>query len=199
MKPDKACGPDGVPPGVFKLLPPDWILCIAMLFNCIFSSGSYPDLWSKAKFFTIFKRGDRKEPSNYRGISVINSIAKLYDLVLCCRLEHWFRPYREQAGAQRGRGCLEHILTLRLLTDYARKKKQRLYVTFVDFSQAYDKVSRNILLKVLGRLGCGAVMLGAIAAMYRVTECAGYRCVRHHHGSTSRVPNVLPLVYHICQ
>ncbi len=170
IKPGKACGPDGIPPGIFKLLPPDWILCIATLFNSIFFSGSYPDLWSKAKFFTIFKRGDRKDPSNYRGINVMSSISKLYDMVLCCRLEQWFKPYREQAGAQRGRGCMDHILTLRLLTDYARKKKLKLFVTFIDFSKAYDNVPRDILMRVLRRLGCGAVMLGAIAAMYAVTE-----------------------------
>lgn len=170
LKPDKACGPDGIPPGVFKILPPIWLICITTLFNCIFSTGSYPDSWTKAKFFTIFKRGDRKDPGNYRGINVLNSIAKLYDMVLCCRLEQWFKPYREQAGAQKGRGCIEHILTLRLLTDYARKKKLKLFVTFVDFSKAYDMVPREILLRVLRRLGCGAVMLGAIAAMYRVTQ-----------------------------
>ncbi|XP_063875059.1 uncharacterized protein LOC135108212 [Scylla paramamosain] len=91
-------------------------------------------------------------------------------MVLCCRLEQWFKPYREQAGAQRGRGCMDHILTLRLLTDYARKKKLKLFVTFIDFSKAYDNVPRDILMRVLRRLGCGAVMLGAIAAMYAVTE-----------------------------
>ena len=170
IKSDKACGPDGIPPGVFKLLPADWILCIATLFNSIFNSGCYPDVWSKTKFFTIFKRGDRMNPGNYRGINVMSSIAKLYDMVLCCRLEQWFKPCREQAGAQRGRGCTEHILTLRLLTDYAKKKKRKLFVTFVDFSQAYDKVPRDVLLRVLKRLGCGSVMLGAIAAMYAVTE-----------------------------
>ena len=74
IKPDKACGPDGIPPGVFKLLPPHWLLCIATLFNCIFSSSCYPISWMKAKFFTIFKRGNRKDPMNYRGINVINSI-----------------------------------------------------------------------------------------------------------------------------
>ena len=103
---------------------------------------------------------------------MINGIAKLYDMVLCCRIEQWFKPYREQAGAQRGRGCLEHLVTLRLLTDYAKQKKKKLFITFIDFSQAYDMVPRATLLRVLRRLGCGAVMLGAIAAMYAVTESA---------------------------
>ncbi len=170
IKSDKACGPDGVPPGILKLLPAQLVLQIATLFNVISNSGNYPYEWSKAKFFTIFKNGSRAEPKNYRGINVINGMAKLYDMILCSRLQRWFEPYREQAGAQSGRGCLEHIVTLRILTDLARRKKKKLFVTFVDFAKAYDTVSRQMMLKVLRRLGCGIVMLGAIAAMYTVTE-----------------------------
>ena len=48
-------------------------------------SGQYPMLWSGGKIFTIFKNGDRKDPKNYRGISVANSIVKLYAMVLCNR------------------------------------------------------------------------------------------------------------------
>ena len=91
-------------------------------------------------------------------------------MVLCNRLELWFKPYREQAGAQRGRGCIEHIVSLRLLTDYAKKKNKKLFITFVDFSKAYDLVPQHMLFSVLKHLGCGAVMLGAISAMYSVTQ-----------------------------
>ena len=170
MEADKSCGLDGIPPGVYKHLTMPWILLITSLFNLILTSGSYPLSWSKAKLFMLFKRGNRMDPNNYRGISVINSIAKIFDMVLCNRLEQWFKPYREQAGAQKGRGCLEHIVTLRLLTDYAKKKKRKLFIIFVDFKKAYDLVPRHILLSILRRLGCGAAMLGVIAAMYSVTQ-----------------------------
>ncbi len=43
---------------------------------------------------------------------------------------------------------------------------------FIDFSQAYDRVPRNTLFEVLKRMGCGAVMLGALVAMYRATHTA---------------------------
>ena len=90
----------------------------------------------QSKLFMLFKRGDRKDPNNYRGISVINSIAKIFDMIMCSRLEHWFKPYREQAGAQKGRGCIEHIVTLRLLSDYAKKKRKRLtYLGLLSTSQ----------------------------------------------------------------
>ena len=121
--------------------------------------------------FMIYKKGCRLLPSNYRGISIINCFAKLYDMILCRRLQQWFQPYREHAGAQAGRGCLEHIMKLRLLIDFAKKKKIKLYVIFVDFAQAYDKVPRAVLFSVLKRLGCGATMLLSLVAMYKVTNC----------------------------
>ena len=170
MKVDKACGPDGLPPGVFSLLPAQWMVTLATLFNNVFLSQHYPQSWVRAKVFTIFKKGDRMNPHNYRGISVLNCIAKLYDMVLCDRLICWFKPFREQAGAQKHRGCLEHIVTLRLLTDTAKRKKIKLFVGFVDFSKAYDMVPRQKLFSVLKRLGCGMVMLAALVSMYRVTE-----------------------------
>ena len=100
----------------------------------------------------------------------MNASAKLFDMILCARLTRWFTPHREQAGAQAGRGCLEHITSLRLIVDYARKKKLRLYITFVDFSAAYDTVPRATLFHLLRRLGCGSVMLACLVAMYSVTR-----------------------------
>ena len=100
----------------------------------------------------------------------MNSMAKLFDRVLCDRLSHWFRPLREQTGAQRGRDCLEQIVTLRLLIDTDKRTKQKLFIMFIDFSKAYDLIPRNKLFTVLKRLGCGRVMLGALTAMYRVTQ-----------------------------
>ncbi len=122
--------------------------------------------------FTIFKKGDRDNPDNYRGISVTDSVAKLYDMVICERLCQWFRPCREQAGAQQKRECLEHIATLRLIIDSTKKKRNNLFVVFIDFSKAYDVMPRHTLFRTLKRLGCGVVMLAAIIAMYeyRVTE-----------------------------
>ena len=170
LKIDKAAGTDGIPPGVIKILPPTWIMFITVLLNKLFLSSIYPQSWAIAKLFTIFKKGDKNLPSNYRGITIINCLAKLFDMILCKRLQLWFQPYREQAGSQRGRGCLEHITTLRLITDFAAKRKIKLYIVFVDFAQAYDKVSRVVLFSILKRLGCGATMLLALIAMYKMTQ-----------------------------
>ena len=158
-----------MPPGLFKVMPASWVVLITSLFNSIFMAGSYPSGWITAKLFTIYKRGCKAVPSNYRAINVINTIAKLYNTVLAARLKQWFVPFREQAGSQAGIGCVEHLVTLRLLMDVARRKI-KLFVTIVDFSRAYDYVPRLNLSMLLKRMGCGATMLLALAAMYRCTN-----------------------------
>ena len=119
----------------------------------------------------LFKKGNSLETGNYRGISVIDSIAKLYDYILNSRLMTWYTPQREQAGGQAGRSCIEHILTLRLWIDYSKRNRKKLFVAFIDFSKAYDRVPRGKLFVLLMSLGCGSVMLCALMSMYTLTTC----------------------------
>ena len=107
---------------------------------------------------------------NYRGISIIDCIAKCYDYILNNRLMKWYIPCREQAGGQEKRGCIEHIVTVRLVIDRCLRLKIPLFIVFVDFSKAYDRVPRNYLLKLLKSLGCGAVMLTALTSLFCVTQ-----------------------------
>ena len=83
VKSGKASGPDGVLPGIFKILPAEWILLfLNNIFNGVFHSQTYPPAWSKAKLFTVFKKGHRRDVKNYRAINVIKCLAKLYDMVM---------------------------------------------------------------------------------------------------------------------
>lgn len=170
LKQHKSGGPSGVPPGLLKILPANWIVFLASFFSLIMHQIKYPHSWTYTKLITIFKKGTRLSCDNYRGISLMDSLAKVYDCILNRRLNLWFKPDREQAGAQKGRGCLEHLLTLRLLIDSARHKKRKLYVIFVDFSKAYDRVPRATMLSMMRNLGCGTTMLRAIAAAYQTTQ-----------------------------
>ena len=130
----------------------------------------YPLLWSAAKLIMLFKKGCRMDCNNYHGISIINAVAKIYDYVLNNRLMSWYQPCREQAGAQPKRGCIEHIVSLRILIDTFMRKKRKLFIVFVDFSKAYDLVPRHTLFNVLKKLGCGMIMLAALVAMYKTTN-----------------------------
>ena len=129
LKSNKGCGPDGVAPGIFKLLPAQWLLYITMLLNAVFHTH-YPESWRMSKLVVLFKKGLHSQCDNYRGLSLMNSLAKIYDYVLTNRLANWFKPDREQAGAQPKRSCTEHILALRLIMDYCFHKKKKLFILF---------------------------------------------------------------------
>lgn len=74
----------------------------------------------------------------------------------------------------------------------------KLFVTFVDFSQT--RVPRQVLFRVLSRLGCGALMVEALAATYAVTESIiGSVVINCHIMGEPRFANVLPRFYFICQ
>ncbi|XP_068240251.1 uncharacterized protein [Palaemon carinicauda] len=106
---NKTPGPDGVPPGVFRLLNEAWILFRIWVLNSVFFVV-YPFSWTTAKFFSIFKGGDPRDPRNYRGINVVAALPKLYDHILNSRLKQWFITDKEQAGAKKRRGCEKQIL-----------------------------------------------------------------------------------------
>ena len=73
------------------------------------------------------------------------------------------------AGAQENRSCEEHIVALRLIIDFAKNRKEKLFIIFVDFSKAYDRVPRKILFDILKNLGCGKIFLRALMAIYKDT------------------------------
>ena len=129
--------------------------------NIVFSS-TYPTTWNLTKMFVIFKKGLTADTNNYRGISVVDALPKLYDGILNARLNTWYTPCIEQAGAQAGRGCEEQLVTLRLYIDIAKKKRYPLYIVFIDYVKAYDKVCRNRLLQMLCDYGCGDKFIRAI-------------------------------------
>ena len=170
IKPDKGCDLTGLAPGVLKLLPISWLSLLLVILNYLFAAGSYPVAWTMSKLTMLYKKGPLMNCGNYRGITIMMTLSKCYDYLIHNRLMTWFKVCREQAGAQLKRGCIEHIITLRMIIDLFMKKKKPLYIAFIDFSKAYDRVPRMYLLNLLRKLGCGKVMLYAIASMYTVTK-----------------------------
>ena len=160
----------GICPGILKSLPLSWILFLLTVFNLVFTQTCYPLKWCFNKLFVLFKSGDKMSCDNYCGISIMDTLAKIYDILVLNRLLLWFNVDKCQAGAQKGRSCLEQIFTLRMLCNLAVNKKKKLYVLFIDYSKAYDRVPRHKLIEVLKSQGCGKVMLNAIQAIYKNTK-----------------------------
>ena len=56
------------------------------LFNYVYHNGAYPQIWSEGIINPIFKTGKMTMPENYRKITLLSSIGKLFDSILNNRL-----------------------------------------------------------------------------------------------------------------
>ena len=97
----------GICPGLFKWLPMVWLIFFLTLFNIAFQGLRYPTQWTYSKLITLLKSGNRMRCGNYRGISIMDTLAKIYDKMILNRLTQWSSIDKCQAGAQKGRGCIE--------------------------------------------------------------------------------------------
>ena len=95
-KADKACGINGISPGIFKLLPCNWILRITFILNILFHLGSLPTCWMYSNLLLIFKKGTRLCCGNYGDISINDSLYRIFDKVLYSKLTSWYIPSKEQ-------------------------------------------------------------------------------------------------------
>lgn len=82
-----------------------------------------PQEWNKSYISSIYKKGDKKSCSNYRGISVISSMARLFFRVIKGKIEQKHVILREeQSGFRKGRSCLDSIHCVKQLTKKNKHK-----------------------------------------------------------------------------
>ena len=81
LKNEASAGPDLLLNDVFKNGTSILMTYIHRLFNKIFEIGYFPDKWSEGFIVPIHKKGDKNEPSNYHGITLLSTLGKLFTRV----------------------------------------------------------------------------------------------------------------------
>ena len=143
---------------------------VAILNACV-RVGALPQGWAVSALVPIRKPGAQHQtPAGYRGIAVGTLAAKLYAGMLNDRITAYTEAAgiraSGQAGFRRGFGCSDQTMALRAIIERQRARGQRLYVCFVDFKQAFDRVPRDLLWFKLERAGIDGWALHALQALY---------------------------------
>ena len=124
-------------------------------YNKIYTSGTFPENWSKAILILILKPGkDPKMTSNYRPISLTNCLCKILERMINKRLQ-WFLETnnivnRYQSGFRKNRSTSDNLLYLEseIMESFCSKKLT--LEIFFDLQKAYDTVwKRNIIQELL--------------------------------------------------
>ena len=97
-------------------------------------------------------KGSRSDPDNYRGISSISCLGKLFTAVINERLTKFVETNKiigeEQAGFRSGYSTQDHIFALNTIIDIYLNKlggKRKLFCAFIDYQKAFDLVDRSSL------------------------------------------------------
>ena len=154
-------GPEGIPPYFikrlkFSLLPP-----LSKLYNKCLSVGRFPDIWKESYILPIHKEGDKSDVSNYRPISILSTVAKLFESIIAKRLSDFFlRSIASfQHGFIKGRSTLTNLLLFNDFIYEAFLKKQQGDTVYMDFSKAFDKVNHGLLLRKIENAGIAGSLL----------------------------------------
>lgn len=149
-------------------------------FNKIYDISSFPSNWCKSIIIPLFKKGDDRNPDNYRGISLLSIISKVFTAVLNKRLYAWAEKEekisKEQAGFRKGYSTIDHIFTLVSIIKKKLNSRRggKVYAAFIDYRKAFDSVDRDKLWETLQKLETSSKMVKMVKAMYSSVQC----CVR---------------------
>ena len=126
-----------------------------------------------SKIITLYKnKGERSDCNNYRGISLLSIVGKVFARVILIRLQKLAeRIYPEsQYGVRAERSTIDMVFSLRQLQEKCREQHMPLYIAFIDLTKAFDLVSRDGLFKVLPKIGCPPKLQSMIASFHTDTK-----------------------------
>jgi len=144
MKNGKAPGIDNITVELIKNGGPELLQRIFDFLLQIWDQERMPEEWEMGIICPIFKKRDRRECSNYRGITLLNIIYKIFT----CLIYNMSTKYSEltlgeyQAGFRSGRSTIDHIHVVRQILEKCYDFGIELHNVFIDFKQAFDKVNR---------------------------------------------------------
>ena len=144
------------------------------IMNMIFEKGEIPNDFRKPLIKPLYKKGDKSECRNHRGISLVSVGSKLLSNMILLRLRHAVDKVlrEEQCGFRKGRGCVDHVFTLWLIIEKSLLCQTPLVLSFIDYEQAFDSVDRRALTKVLSLYGIPEKYIKVICAMYENNTAA---------------------------
>ena len=169
---NKAPGIDNIPIELVKNAGKETLNIISKLCQLIWKTTEWPVDWKRSVFLSLPKKGDVRECSNNRTISLIVHMSKILLKIIQKRLT----PYIdreisiEQAGFIKGRGTRDQIANIRWILEKVREVKKEIYFCFIDYSKAFDCVDHNTMWLVMRKIGIPEHLIILIKNLYHKQE-----------------------------
>jgi hypothetical protein len=155
---NSSAGPDGISGKLLRDLASVITLPLFIIFQQSLAHCVFPSAWKSATVIPIYKgKGARDSPSSYRPVSLCSVLGKTLEKLLrdqilsaatavkpICSLQH---------GFTKKRSTTTNLLMTEKIINEALNSGSPVDVITVDFSRAFDKISHELLLRVLQKRG----------------------------------------------
>ncbi|XP_022166471.1 uncharacterized protein LOC111031007 [Myzus persicae] len=173
LKNNKSPGEDNINPELLKIAGKEILINIHHIIAKIWNSEQVEEEWLSSVICPIFKKGDPTKVSNYRGISLLDTVCKVLSIAILRRIEAILIGIvgKNQCGFSKGRSTSDHIFTLRQTMEKYYEYDKDLHMIFIDFRHAYDSMDREQLWTVLRNFGLPRKLINLVKGCNSNTKC----------------------------
>lgn len=192
-----APGLDGISYAVIKKFQIHLGPLLTLLYNQVLSCGKTPSEWSHAVIIPLFKnKGPRNNCANYRGISLLPCLGKLFTRVMDNRFVEWSKRHEflpdSQAGFRSGYSTIDQCFILNSIIEKRMRSGATTYAAFIDLEKAFDSIPRRALWFKLAKLGISKKYLNLCMSSYASSKFS----IR---GAGQRYANAIPTTTGVMQ
>lgn len=153
LKPKPSCGNDGISTKLLKVIKQEICKPLTIIINQSLATGIFPDPLKIAKVIPLYKKGDRTSLDNYRPISILPSISKIFERVMFNQINTYFSSHNLYYNGQYGFRDKHstQLAALELIDRISQELDQGMTPinVYLDLSKAFDTLDHNILLSKL--------------------------------------------------
>lgn len=151
----KGPGPDHIPAIFLKRTADTIYKPLHILFNRCMTEGTFPEIWKRANLVPVHKGGSRNDVQNYRPISILCTLSKLFERLVHGELYPMINKILipEQHGFVKRKSTLTNLMIFTGHLFENMDKRVQIDAVYTDFQKAFDRVDHEILLSKLAYNG----------------------------------------------
>ena len=176
QKNDKAPGPDGISNELLKQTKVAVAPILTEIFNYVVNTEIIPKQWTESIIILIFKKGNHCDIGNYRPISLMSNIYKIFAKIILERIRRKLDEQQpiEQAGFRKDFSVLDHIHSVKQIIEKYNEYQLVYYIAFIDYSKAFDSLIHSKIWEALKEMGIEHKYIRIIKNIYKHSSA----CIR---------------------